>query len=62
VLLSNVCVVGPGRLGVGVPHPLRCAVVLLQQLLGLQLICVLIWEMEEEEEEEEEEVEGGVSL
>ena len=46
VRLSDVRVVGPGRLGVGVPHHLRCAVVLLQQLLGLQLICVLIWAVE----------------
>lgn len=38
----DVRVVRPAGLGVGVPHHLRCAVVLIQKPLRIQLICVFI--------------------
>lgn len=42
VVVSDVGVVGPGCLSVGVPHFLSCAVVLRQELFSLCLICYFV--------------------
>lgn len=39
----DVSVVRPRGLGVGVPHHLRCSVVLLKERLCLKLVCILTW-------------------
>lgn len=42
VVVGDVGVVGPGCLGVGVPHFLSCPVVLRQELFSLCLICYFV--------------------
>lgn len=42
VVVGDVGVVGPGRLSVGIPHLLGCAVVLGQELFSLCLICYFV--------------------